>query len=139
MRKTILFLRCRFVNDVRLTKSKKSVVRGSVFLTEGGRSPSGVRKTGRSSVLAAFVQEIPSLTPPWGCCWPVGDSVSFGFADPHRNKTSGGYKIAPGRCGGCVLPFHCARAFWDGEPCVQYEGFCKEYPADASGLFSVRG
>ena len=135
----ILLLDCSFVNDVRLRKRRKSSkFCRSVLLTQGGRSPTGVSKTGRLPVPDASESAISIQAPPSGFCWRVVGTASSEAANPHKNRTSGNYRTAPGRFCGCVLPCHYARAFWDGLSYGQCEACCTKHPKDEYDSSLVR-
>ena len=79
-------------NSVRLSmmwdrKKRKSFVYGElIFLTEGGRSPTEVRKIKRFPFPAAFDWEISIQEQPSECYWSDTDTASSGFADLRRSK-----------------------------------------------------
>ena len=85
------FVLCRFF-IVRLSmmwdrKKRKSFVYGElIFLTEGGRSPTEVRKIKRFPFPAAFDWEISIQEQPSECYWSDTDTASSGFADLRRSK-----------------------------------------------------
>ena len=85
-----------------------------VLLTEGGRSPTGVSKTGRppAPVASESVTSNPGRTLESG--WSAVNSVSSGFADPHKNRTLGDYRTAPGRFYGYVPLCRYAKVSLDG-------------------------
>ena len=90
---------------------KSFKIRKAVLLTEGGRSPTEVSKTGRPPALAASESAFSSQEPTWECGWIAVSSVSSGFADPHKNRTSGDYKTAPGHSCGFAPLCRYAREF----------------------------
>ena len=77
---------CGFVNDVRPKKRKSYKIGRSVLLTEGGRSPTEVRKIKRFPFPAAFDWEISIQEQPSECYWSDTDTASSGFADLRRSK-----------------------------------------------------
>lgn len=117
---------------------ESSKLRRVVLLTEGGRSPTGVSKTGRLAVPAASESETSSQERPWEYDLLAVSSVSSGFADPHKNRISGNCRTAPGRFCGFVLPCHYARAFWDGLSYGQCEACCTKHPKDEYDSSLVR-
>ena len=130
---------CIFVNDVRPRKRKSCKKRRSVLLTEGGRSPTGVSKTGRLPAPAAFESAISSQGRTLESGWNAVSTVSFGSGDPHTNRISGNYRTAPGRSCGCVQPCRYAKVSWDGSSCGQCEACCKDHPKDEHDLSFVCG
>ena len=60
------YLACSFVNDVRPKKRKSYKKHRSVLLTGGGRSPTGVSKTGRLPAPVASESAISSRGRTWG-------------------------------------------------------------------------
>ena len=79
---------------------KSFKIRKAVLLTEGGRSPTEVSKTGRPPAPGVSESAISSQGRTSESGWSAVSSVSSGFADPHKNRTSGDYKTAPGHsCG----------------------------------------
>ena len=117
---------------------KSFKIRKAVLLTEGGRSPTEVSKTGRPPAPAAFESAFSSRGRTLESGWSVVSSVSSGFADPHKNRISGNCRTAPGRFCGCVLPCHYARAFWDGLSYGQCEACCTKHPKDEYDSSLVR-
>ena len=110
-----------------------------VLLTEGGRSPTEVSKTGRPPAPAASGSATSSPERPWESDWNAVSNVSSGLADPHKNRTSGDYRTAPGRFCGCVPPCRYARASLDGSSYGQCEVYCKEHPKDGFDLSFAYG
>ena len=102
--------------------------RKAVLLTEGGRSPTGVSKTERPPAPAASGSATSSPERPLESDWNAVSNVSSGLADPHKNRTSGDYRTAPGRFCGCVPLYRCARASSDGSSCGRYGVDCKGHP-----------
>ena len=100
------------------------------MLTEGGRSPTGVSKTGQLRVPAAFGSAISSQGRPWECGWLVVSSASSESASLHRNRTLGNYRTALGRSCGYALLCRCAKAFSDELFCEHYEAYDKAHPTD---------
>ena len=107
----------------------------SVLLTEGGRSQTGVSKTGRLPAPAASESAISSQGRPWEFGWIAVNSVSSEAVDPHMNRTLGNYRTVPGHSCGCVPLCRYARAFSDGSSCGQYDASRKMYPKDERDLF----
>ena len=105
----------------------------SVLLTEGGRSPTGVGKTGRLPAPAASESAISSQGRPWEFGWIAVNSVSSEAVDPHMNRTSGNYRTVPGHSCGCVPPCRYARVSLDGSSYGQYEASHKARPTDGCG------
>ena len=118
---------------------KSFKIRKAVLLTEGGRSPTGVSKTGRTPTPAASESAFSIQERPWECGWLAVSTVSFGSGDPHKNRTSGDYRTAPGHSCGCVLLYRCARVSWDGSSCGQCEACCTKHPKDEYDLSFVCG
>ena len=113
---------------------KSFKIRKAVLLTEGGRSPTEVSKTGRPPAPAAFESAFSSRGRTLESGWNVVSSVSSGFADPHKNRTSGDYRTAPGHSCGYVQLCHYARVSLVGSSCGQCEVYCKEHPKDEHDL-----
>ena len=67
------------------------------MLTEGGRSPTGVSKTGPARFPFVFRSATSNPVSPWGFGSISVGIVSFEVADPHKNRSSDGYKSALGR------------------------------------------
>ena len=118
---------------------KSFKIRKAVLLTEGGRSPTGVSKTGRLPAPAASESAISSQGRTLESGWNAVSTVSFGSGDPHTNRISGNYRTAPGRSCGCVQPCRYAKVSWDGSSCGQCEACCKDHPKDEHDLSFVCG
>ena len=104
------------------------------MLTEGGRSPTGVSKTGRPPAPAASEAAISSRERPWECGWLAVSSASSEAVDLHKNRTSGDYRTVLGRFCGCVPLYRYAKAFSGELFCGRYEAHCKEHPKDERDL-----
>ena len=122
---------CKFVNDVRPKKRKSYKKCRSVLLTEGGRSPTGVSKTGRFPAPVASELAISSQGRTSESGWNAVSTVSFGSGDLHKNRTSENYRTVLGRSCGCVQLCRYARVFWDESFCELCEACRKEHPKDA--------
>ena len=113
---------------------KSFKIRKAVLLTEGGRSPTGVSKTGRPPALAASESVISIRGQPLEYDSHAVSSVSSGFEDPHMSRTSGNCRTAPGHSCGCVPLYRYAKAFSGELFCGRYEAHCKERPKDERDL-----
>ena len=104
------------------------------MLTEGGRSPTGVSKTGRPPAPAVSGSETSNPKQTLGCGWNAAGTASFEPASLHRNKSSNGCRTVLGRFCDFALLYRCARVLQDGLSYDQYEVDCKAHPTDEYAL-----